>query len=410
MFNKRVPVPRNCSEPRRKLRVTGVFLLVISAGVLGQGPPPASVRVDAARLETVQEQRMVTGDLRAVRQAEVATQEPGLVLEVAVEEGQSVRRGEVLARLDARRLELDLLDIEAQLQAAAATAQERRAEAAWRQRDLETYRSAARREASNAKELYDAEAQLAIAQARVSAAEQQIAVFGARADLFRKRLNDMTIAAPFDGIVVTKHVDPGEWLAEGDAVIALISTGAIDAWLDVPQQYAGAIIGKRPRVSISIDASGQTIESGHTRAVPRVDPKARSFSLVVRLDDPSGTMAPGMSITGWVPTGQSSERLTLSKDALLRNDAGPYVYVARRSAPQGPHAAVPTPVEVLFASKDRFVVRTQGIAPDDLIVVEGNERLFPMAPITPVAAEGEAGQGASTSAPPAALNRTGSER
>jgi multidrug efflux pump subunit AcrA (membrane-fusion protein) len=117
-----------------------------------------------------------------------------------------------------------------------------------------------------------------------------------------------------------------------------------------------------------------------------------------------------MSITGWVPTGQSSERLTLSKDALLRNDAGPYVYVARRSAPQGPHAAVPTPVEVLFASKDRFVVRTQGIAPDDLIVVEGNERLFPMAPITPVAAEGEAGQGASTSAPPAALNRTGSER
>jgi RND family efflux transporter MFP subunit len=375
-----------------------------------QGPPPAAVQVDAARTELVQEHRSVTGELRAARKARVAAQEPGIALEIVVEEGQPVTKGDVLARLDSKRLELDLREIEAQEQAALAAAEERRAESQWRQRDLETYLNLSKREASNPKELYDAEAQANIAKARLLAAERSIEATRARADLLRKRLDDMAIKAPFDGIVVAKHIEQGEWVEEGATIIDLVSTGAIDAWLDVPQKYADAIMGKQPQVTINVDATGAAIESSHVRAVPQVDSKARSFLVIVRIENPAGALASGMSVTGLIPTGEMREHLTLSKNALLRNDAGPYVYVARKTSPEGPASAVPTPVQILYAMNDRFVVQSPQIVAGDLVVVEGNERLFPMAPVTPIGASSEPGGSRPADSGGAAVNGSGGSR
>lgn len=382
----------HCSLARWLLPVLAIVACLAPRPAAAQGPPPAPVRVDPARLEKVQDQRMVTGELRPVRKARVATQEPGLVLEITVEEGQIVKKGDPLARLDRKRLEIELQNIQAQEQVARASVDEQQAQLSWRQRDLETYRSAAQRQASNPKELSDAEAQAAIAAAKLAAAQQQIIAIRAQADLVAKRLADTLIIAPFDGVVVVKHVEQGEWVAEGAAVIDLISTGPIDAWLDVPQQYAAAIIGKQPTVSINVEATGEVLASQHVRSIPQVDSKARSFAMIVRLDNPNAALAAGMSITGWVPTGQAAEQLTISKDALLRNDVGAYVYVARSGAPGAPSSATPANVQILFALKDRFVVKSQSIAPGDLIIVEGNERLFPMAPVIPNQAEAAAEQ------------------
>ncbi|MCI0365803.1 MAG: efflux RND transporter periplasmic adaptor subunit [Phycisphaerales bacterium] len=360
-------------------------VLLSAAAAVAQGPPPTPVRVDAARKEMVQERRMVTGELRPMRQARVATEEPGLVQELAVQEGQAVKRGDVLARLNRQRLEIELLNIQAQEKVAAAEVQERQAEAAWRQRDLETYRNLSQRQATNPKELYDAEAQSNIASARLEAARQQITAIQARSELIAKRIADTNITAPFDGVVVAKLVEQGEWVDEGAAVVHLVSSGEIEAWLDVPQQFAGAIIGKQTTIAVSIEATGAMLESSQARAIPQVDPKARSFSLIVRLKNDDGALAPGMSITGWAPTGRRGEHLTISKDGVLRNDVGPYVYVARKTAPAAAAAAAPVNIEILFAHQDRFVVRSQAIAPGDLIIVEGNERLFPMAPVSFIA-------------------------
>jgi RND family efflux transporter MFP subunit len=329
---------------------------------------------------------MVTGELRPLRRALVATQEPGLVVELAIDQGQAVKKGDVLARLDRKRLELELLDVQAQEQSAIAAVDERRAESQWRQRDLETYHSLSQRSASNPKELYDAEAQAAIARAKLAAAEREVSVIRARAQLLEKRANDTDIVAPFDGVVVAKHVEIGEWLAEGDEIVEMISTGALEAWVEVPQQHAHAILGKgkSPTVSITIDAHGLNVESNSVRAVPLVSSSARSFTVIARIDNAEGLLAPGMSVTGWIPTGESGQELTVSKNAVMRNEVGCFVYVARAGQPGAPASATPTPIQIVFAIKDRFIIRSGGISPGDLLVVEGNERLFPMAPVIPV--------------------------
>lgn len=358
--------------------------VLVDSAAVAQGPPPASVRVDAVRMETVQEHRLVTGELRAVRRAKVATEEPSLVMDVPVQEGQRVRKGDVLARLDQRRLEIELREVQASQLAAESAVDERRAETQWRKRDLESLASLSAGGASNPKELYDAQWNSKIAEAKLAGAERLLAVMAARAELLQRRIADTTIAAPFDGVVVSKVAEVGQWLAEGDTVIELVSSGPIDAWLDVPQQYADAIFGKTPSISIAIEATGETLTTSQLRNVPLIDPKARTFSLIARLDNARDQLAPGMSLTAWVPTGDSGERLTIHKDAVLRNDAGTFIYVARSTAQDAPSVATPVEVQVLFAVKDRFVVRSPALAAGDLAVVEGNERLFPMAPVIPV--------------------------
>jgi multidrug efflux pump subunit AcrA (membrane-fusion protein) len=113
-------------------------------------------------------------------------------------------------------------------------------------------------------------------------------------------------------------------------------------------------------------------------------------------------LAVGMSVTAYVPTGESGERLTISRDAIMRGPTGAYVYVSRQTQPQAPPSAVPADVQVLFAAGERVVVQSPMLQAGDMLVVEGNERLFPMAPIIPQAGEASKSQDVETAQPPEA--------
>jgi RND family efflux transporter MFP subunit len=352
-----------------------------------QGPPPTAVRVGAVELRSLQEHRKITGELRAVARSRIATIEPGLVTERPIEEGQLVKRGDPLAVLDIRRLSVELRRLAARERVAKATRAARAAEEQMEARDVEKLEALDARGASNPKELADARSSLLMAAALREAADRDLEVVEAMAELVRIRLEDTTIRAPFDGVVVATHTEVGEWVGEGDPIAEVLAAGAYDAWLDVPQRFARAVIGTNAPVRVRVDATGQVFEPEPPKVIRAVDPTARTFNVYRRLADEKGILAPGMSVTGWVPTGARDDYLTVPRNALLRNQVGFYVYVARPS-PGGPHLATPTPVSVEFETGDRAAVRG-GLAPGDLVVVEGNERLFPMMPITPLpAAEG----------------------
>ncbi len=338
---------------------------------------PAVVTVDAVRLESVQQHRRVTGELRAVRRSSVATREEGLVIEVPVREGVRVKAGDVLARIDSDILKLELKRAEADAAAAAGIVDEREATRSWRERELELYKQSAERGASNVKELLDAESKAAIARARKRQAERLVGVADARVEVFKKRLADMTVRAPFDGVVLARSAEVGEWVGEGDDLVQLVSVGDVEAWLDIPQRYYTAVAERKIEITISIDSIRERAGAERMRVIPQVDPRSRSFTVVVTLDDHGGRLTPGMSLSAWVPTGGRSDAFTVSNDAVLRNDVGAYVYVTRGDT------AMPANVHVRFPIDDRVVVESAALQPGDLVVVEGNERLFPGAPVIP---------------------------
>jgi len=344
------------------------------------GPPPTPVRAEPVVLREVQEQRQITGNLRALARSRVASIESGLVVECPIEEGDLVKKGDVLARLDDRRLALELLRIEAQSEVAQATLEERRAEVKRSERDFELLSELSERNAGNPKELADAESDLQVARARQLQAERDLTVMKAQTDLLRTRLDDMVITAPFDGVIVVKETEVGQWLGEGEALAEIVSVGEFDAWLDVPQSFAEAVRGPEVKVPIQIRASQLAYPPAKPRIIRQVDPIARTFYLVVRVKDDNDHLAPGMSVTGWVPTGRMAAHLLLPRDALMRNQAGFFVYMVSQR-PGGPGQAMPRQVDMLFEYEGFVAIRPGGLQEGDMVVTEGNERLFPMSPV-----------------------------
>ena len=373
--------------------IAGVLLTVatLATSVRGQGGP-APVRVAPVLEEVLQERSRVTGSLRAAQRTDVASNEEGLVRRVHVNEGDRVEAGELLVELDRRRLESEMRRLDAEARVAQAMVTVRTAEQTQAQSDLDSLLALDSRRAAQPKELLDARTAVAIAQARVDEATLALEVISARRDLMQIRLDDTSIVAPHRGVIVRRLVEPGQWIGIGDELCEIVGTDALEAWLDVPQRLSKSLQREDATVRLEITAATMVAPAVRVSVIPRVDETARTFQALAALANDDGILLPGMSVVGWVPAGVERTYVTLPRDALMQNETGYYVFVPRPGAPGGGMQAIPTPIRVLFETESRIVV-AGGVRPGDSVVVEGNERLYPTAPISvtnPAAAGGGA--------------------
>lgn len=361
------------------------------ASLEAQGPP-AAVRVEEVRKEFLQPRHFATGEVRAVQRSRVAGREPGLLLELPVRVGQRLEKGQLIARLDDRLLQLERAEIAADREVAVAALAERKAElglARWRH---EAYLALKERGSSHEQEVQQAAAEIAGAEAAVLRAEKQLLLLDARAARLDQRIADLRVSAPFAGQVLLRVAEEGEWVAAGSPLVELVSDAEMEAWIEVPEGYASALASGEAEIELALPALGwEEIVRGY-RSLPEVDARTRTFSLVVPLAHPRGALKPGMSVRARVPGGPLTEHLTVPLDAILRNDVGLFVYVARPSAPEAPPVAVPVQVEKLFTQGGRLAVRSAALRAGELVVVEGNERLHPGALLAPLSPSAERGR------------------
>ncbi len=386
-FFSRAARSRPCGLTVR-VALRALLLLITAAPALpAQGPPPAPVRVQPVVRQVVEDLVLVTGDLRAVQRSALASQEAGLVIALPVREGMVVSEGDVIARLDPMRLTQERNSLVAIRAATEAERQQRVAELEMRARDVETLVELTKKNVTNPKELADAHSEVKIAEAQLARVVANLADADARLALQDRRLADLEIRAPFAGTVVARHIDLGEWITPGTATVELVSTGSVEVWLNVPEEHRGALAaslaGGGGGLHVRVDAVGRTFSAPSPRVIPNVDRTSRNFPLVVAIPDPFGLLIPGMSATAYIPTGRGGEHLLVKKDAILRGTTGPYIYIAKQLGPDSPQKAIPMPVRILFPSGENVAVEAPGLQPGDLAVVEGNERLFPTAPVAP---------------------------
>ena len=346
------------------------------------GPPPANVALDEVRMERVELKREVTGELRAVKRSAVACEEPGQVVEMLVDTGDQVGEGQVIARLDSELRTIDVARLQAEVGSAQATIDERTAQVAKAQRDLDRLSDLMSRSGASQNEVDDAKTTLAAEQARLSQARAGLASARAELQAAERRLSDMIVKAPFAGSVVLKRTEAGQWVDEGEAVVEMVALGAVDAYLDVPERFVGALMSEGAKVLLRVPAIGDTIEAPVSAVMAEGDRLARTFQVRVRVENEGeasagkGRLRPGMSVVGLVPTGEPIDALTIHKDAVLRNDAGSFVYF------NGGGVAAVAPIEMLFASGgDRVAVRSPVLGAGMEVITQGNERVFPGQPL-----------------------------
>ena len=356
-----------------------------AGGPPGGGRPPSTVIVRPAVEKEMVETLTATGTLRAVRRAEVAAREAAAVDALLVDEGDQVAEGDVLARLDGRRLEAQLQEAQALLTASQAELAQREAEHERAVRDEEMMRGLWDERAVSEREFLDSTRELKVAEARENAAMEAIEVAKKQMDLIEVRRADLEVKAPFAGRVVARHTELGEWVTEGDPVVTLLSTGEVEAWLQLPERHVAGLKAATPdAVELKIPGRAEPIRADKLSLVPDVEGRSRLFNLIAHIPDPENRLTPGSSVEARVPLGQPVASLVVASDAVLKSFAGTFVFIPAES-PDGPPVAKQIPVEVLFERDGESVLAKGGLKAGDDVIVEGNERLFPGTALDPQA-------------------------
>lgn len=363
--------------------LSGAFI----APAIAQGPPPASVRVDAAREEVLMIPRSVTGEIVSLRRSLLAAQADGFVIELTINAGDAVKKGDTIARLDGEIAELELRRAQADLRAARGVVMERQASLDRFNRDYERTKTLVDRGSATPSSLDAAEANVRTTEALLMQAQAMVSEGEAQVALAERRVRDMTIVAPFDGRIVRKDSELGEWLTPGDTVAEIVSLTELEARIDVPEHLVGYLGEDLGSIAMTVPGLAKNADTTARilAVIPQGDSLSRMFPVRLSVSDEGGRLRPGMSVTAFIPTGSTEPVLTIHKDAVLRDDAGLFVFMAvpggNSGNPEVRGQAVPARISRLFAAGDRVAIRAGQVRPGSFLLVEGNERVFPTQPL-----------------------------
>jgi RND family efflux transporter MFP subunit len=216
---------------------------------------------------------------------------------------------------------------------------------------------------------------------RIAQARAQVAMQQATVDRLKDMLTKHTIVSRFDGYVTAEHTEVGQWVKQGDPVAEVAALDEVDVIAQVVEQYVPFIrIGTMVRVEIPA-IPNRLFEGEVTAIVPQADVQARTFPVKVRVKNEAPDNVPlikaGMYARVELATGSKQQALLVSKDALVLGGRQPIVYVVDLASADAKQGKVrPVPVQMGVAS-GRLMQVFGPLEPGQLVVVHGNERLFP---------------------------------
>jgi RND family efflux transporter MFP subunit len=202
-----------------------------------------------------------SGYVVARRQATVSSKLTGKVEEVLVEEGMRVEKGQIVARLDDATQKAQLAVAAAQADAAQAALAEIEAQLRAARLERDRLREMASRKLTSAASLDSAEAVYDALAAKLDTGKENVGVAISNVALARDALDNMTIRAPFGGMVVSKNAQPGEMISPVSAgggftrtgICTIVDMDSLEIEVDVNEAYIQRVMAGQ-RVSATLDA------------------------------------------------------------------------------------------------------------------------------------------------------------
>lgn len=307
-------------------------------------PPPPPPAVEVARVERVTSARdlRLTGTLEAERSVALTFSSLGTIREVLVREGEAVRRGQVLARIEPDGARHGLGIAEAKVAQAEDAA--RRLEPMHRN--------------GTVPEVKWVEVQTALAEARHSAA------------LARKGVDDTVLRAPEDGVISERNVEPGgNALPALQPAFTLVRLGTVLATVPVPEnQVAKLRLGQR--ASVTAKAVGREIEGRVREIGVAADPLTRTYPVKIALPNADRALRVGMVVDARIAVDEGGTTLAVPRPAVRVDEAGTtFVYVAG-----GEGKLSRRPVRVAGYVGERTALAS-GVSEGERVVVSGTPML-----------------------------------
>jgi RND family efflux transporter MFP subunit len=249
----------------------------------------------------------VSGTLQPVNQATVKAKIAAEVKQVPVREGQAVRAGQVVARLDTADLDTKLVERVGALESA-------RAQLALAEK-TRTMNNKLLSEKFISQNAFDgSESSFNVALGAVKSAEAQV-------KLAQSAIHDAVVVAPLSGIVAKRHVQPGEKVAFDAPIVTVVDLRELELAALVPTSDVPELSVGMP-VDLAVDGFGERRFSGRIERInPATEPGTRAINVYVGLVNSEAMLRSGMFATGRIALAQSHPAPTLPLTA-VRTEAG----------------------------------------------------------------------------------------
>src|SRR6266545_2886827 len=335
------------------LAIIGGFKFFQIKAAIAQGgsyqPPPEAVTTVVAKGEEWDTTMKAIGTVAAVNGVTVSADLPGVVAEIDFDSGRSVKKGDILVRLDTKQ---------EQAQLASAIAQ----------------RELARLDLERQKGMLEKQI---VPQATFDTAAATFKSAEAAAEQIRATMERKTIRAPFAGVLGIRQVNLGQYLAGGAPIVSLQSVRPVYVNFTVPQQEIG-LMSVASAVHLDTGDTGKI-----TAADSVVDEATRNMRVQATFDNASGKLRPGMFVEAQLARGAKTNVVALPASAISYAPFGDSVFIVEDiKDPKGKsYRGVRQQFVKLGGSRGDQVAVLTGVKPGEEVVTSGVFKLRPGAAV-----------------------------
>ena len=334
------------------LRLLLLLFLLPASGAFGQKPPskPPAVRVATVQVQPMADRIEALGTLVANESVDLTAKVAETITQLNFTDGQRVKKGDVLATMNTE-------EAQALLEEAESTAEESL-------RQFERTKQLSRQGAAAVAQLDEARRVYETARAR------QLAI--------QSRINNLTITAPFDGVVGLRNISVGALVQPGDLITTIDDDSVMKLDFSVPATFLpvlvpGAAVEARAR------AFGDKVFAGEIRSVSsRIDPVTRTVVVRAEIPNPELLLKPGLLMTVQLRANER-QAVVVPEESLLPAGRRNFVMLAE----PGAEGTVARKIEVTTGARQAGAVEIlEGLQAGQTVITHGALKASDGAPVT----------------------------
>jgi multidrug efflux system membrane fusion protein len=341
----------------------------------GQGGKPIPVRAATALEKDVPVEVRAVGKIVSSESVAVRAQVSGTLVAAHFQEGQTVKKGDLLLEIDRRPFQAALSEAAARLAQDRARAENARADAA-RYADLVEKEFVTRQQYESAK-------------ANAVALEAQVAADEAALERSRLNLAYATIRAPISGRTGRILVHPGNVVSAGapEPLVTIEQVKPVFVEFAIPERHLAALRARReapPPVVLRTAGTGAPIEGTLAFVDNAVDAATGTILLKARVPNEDEALWPGQLVDVMLRISEREKAVVVPASAVAAGQQGDYAYVVT------PEKKAQLRTVMVEQASETEVVVAKGIAAGEVVVTEGQLKLRPDVPVEILQGEGKA--------------------
>jgi RND family efflux transporter MFP subunit len=326
---------------------------------MGEGPRAIPIVTTIAKAQPVEVIEQSLGRLEAPRIPDVAAETTGQIRSIAVDAGDRVQQGAVLAVLDDEAQRLAVESVQATV--------------ARLQVLLENQERTVGRFEQLSKEQSVAQSMLDDAVAQARALRAQVAEASAKAREAQRALTKTRVESPIDGMVQRKHVSVGDFVTPGQPLFEVVAFEQLRAYLPFPETLAKRIAPGQPVLLGLPTREDEPVDARVTEIRPVVGTGTSAIEAIVAFRNP-GNWMPGASVRGRVVIERREQSVVVPEVSVIQRPAGDVIYAVENDRAREHRV-------VTGVRRDGWVEVLAGLEPGVTIATDGAGFLTDGAPV-----------------------------